>query len=264
MKKLFIPLCALLILSVASCNSKGKSMRPDKFDTLRFSYSWSLIDGDTTSPSYEGDIVFIYLNSQDSLRARTVNDSIMKSAFDITGLTPQAALDSFLKKEHEEFISQREDYLKAVEKDEPAASYYRRLLLSAMVEPGRNSEWNYTLSNYRYTGGAHGDMAFTHFNFDSISGHNITMDEAFGANYQKPLGEKILQAIYKKEGASSIAQLNAKGYLIQQGNLPLPQNFFLQKDSVEFMYNHYEIACYAKGIVEVKLSYDELKGLLKE
>ena len=38
-------------------------------------------------------------------------------------------------------------------------------------------------------------------------------------------------------------------------------NFYITEDGVTFIYNHYEIAPYAMGIIKITIPWNELEGL---
>ena len=61
--------------------------------------------------------------------------------------------------------------------------------------------------------------------------------------------------------AKDESDLRDRGYLYAM-DMFAPENFVLGKKSVTFVYNHYEIASYDKGIIELELSYDDLEELI--
>lgn len=117
-----------------------------------------------------------------------------------------------------------------------------------------------TMENY--LGGAHGAYNVTYTNFDMRTGNVLYVKDIFTPGSDKKLNKLIEQGIRK--------HLEMKpGETLQDGGLfentvSANENFAITKEGIEFLYNQYEIAPYAFGVIEVKLSYKELDDILNK
>ena len=109
---------------------------------------------------------------------------------------------------------------------------------------------NYT---YTYSGGAHGLGTKVCFVYDVYE--NQTID---------------LNSIFKKENINNVLSL-VKEELIKKevnifdmNNVDVTENFFVDDKGIHWIYNPYEIAPYAEGIIEVVLPYSKIQGYFIE
>ena len=99
-------------------------------------------------------------------------------------------------------------------------------------------------------------------NFDNKTGKLLTLRDVFVPGFEQRLNELLLNALVEKADAKDESDLRDRGYLYAM-DMFAPENFVLGKKSVTFVYNHYEIASYDKGIIELELSYDDLEELIE-
>ena len=113
------------------------------------------------------------------------------------------------------------------------------------------------VNSYLNTGGAHGNMNVTLFNFSATNGEQLKTDDlliinpAFLALAERHFNEEISQ----KGG-------DPEEYFFDEG-FSLPANMGLNDDGLLLFYNNYEIAAYAMGITEFTIPYDEADPFLK-
>jgi len=100
---------------------------------------------------------------------------------------------------------------------------------------------SYQAVEYSYLGGAHGTTRITVGTLDRRDGRRMQVSDFV------PSGKlaALRQALY--DGA--VEKLGGKDHL--QSEVGVIENFYLAKDGLHFIYNQYEIACYADGVVEV-------------
>ena len=99
-------------------------------------------------------------------------------------------------------------------------------------------------------------------NFDNKTGQQLTLADVFVPGYEQPLNELLQEALIEKVSAKDVDDLRSKGYLYSM-EMFAPENFVLGEDEVTFVYNPYEIAPYAMGMVELTIDNDELTKLWK-
>ncbi|MFN7119027.1 MAG: DUF3298 and DUF4163 domain-containing protein, partial [Saprospiraceae bacterium] len=117
------------------------------------------------------------------------------------------------------------------------------------------------ISNYSYTGGAHPNGYLNLLTFDGGTGRKLQLTDLVSDTTRlKELAEvKFREA---RELAQS-ANLNEEGFF-WDGPFAFPANIAATNEGLYFVYNPYEAAAYAAGPTEFTITYEELKGILKE
>jgi hypothetical protein len=107
---------------------------------------------------------------------------------------------------------------------------------------------SFRAEEYSYIGGAHGSNKITVGTIDRKTGRRMCLKDFVSAD-KLPELTKILHAkVIKKLGGKE----NLQGEV-----LPI-ENFCVVKEGLKFVYNEYEVACYAAGAVEVVVSFAEI------
>ena len=120
----------------------------------------------------------------------------------------------------------------------------------------------YTNRIEMYTGGAHGGALESYINFNEKTGKIITCDELFG-NKQDAVKKLIKEQIIKDNDCKTEEELVEKRSIFSLGDVYISDNnFLIEKDSIMFCYNPYDIAPWSEGFIFAKLSYKELEGLI--
>lgn len=113
-----------------------------------------------------------------------------------------------------------------------------------------------------YLGGAHGAYNVAYTNFDMRSGNVLKTKDIFTKGYEKVLNKLIEEKIRKHFEIKPNESLVEGGLF--ENKVSFNDNFAIKKDGIEFLYNQYEIAAYAMGVIEIKLSYQELDSILNK
>lgn len=95
-------------------------------------------------------------------------------------------------------------------------------------------------TDYSYTGGAHGSTKVTVGTIDRKTGKVLTLSQVPAFADEKALKQKLHDAVVAKIGKESLL-----------GEVKVHNNFYLAKDGWHFVFNEYEVACYALGAIEV-------------
>ena len=98
---------------------------------------------------------------------------------------------------------------------------------------------SYRIEEYWYHGGAHGSTKVTVGTLDRETGKQLTLADVFGKDGLAALQSELRKAVIAKIGKENI-----------QSPVKPTENFYLAADGWHFVYNEYEIACYALGAVE--------------
>ena len=100
---------------------------------------------------------------------------------------------------------------------------------------------SYLSKGFYYTGGVHGINAIDVGTIDRKSGKIIRIDDVWKKEEQKALLAKIRELVVK--------ELKGEENLLAEPTLT--ENFYLSSDGWHFVFNQYEVACYADGVIEV-------------
>ena len=108
---------------------------------------------------------------------------------------------------------------------------------------------SFRAEEYSYTGGAHGNTEITVGTIDRKTGRRLRIADFVSAD-RLPELTKILHV-------KVVTKLGGKEKL--QGEVRPIENFCVVKDGLKFVYNEYEVACYAVGAVEVPVKWGEMQ-----
>lgn len=100
---------------------------------------------------------------------------------------------------------------------------------------------SFRAEEYAYNGGAHGGTRITVGTLDRATGRWLTVADVIPP-------EKRAEAL-KQLYAGVVAKIGGREQL--QGEVTLTENFYVARDGIHFVFNEYEVACYAAGSVEV-------------
>lgn len=112
---------------------------------------------------------------------------------------------------------------------------------------------SFRAEEYSYTGGAHGNTEITVGTIDRKTGDRVRLAEFVSADKLPKLTEMLYAKVAEKLGGKEHIQDEVR---------PI-ENFCIVKDGLKFVYNEYEVACYAAGAVEVLVKWEEIESLLK-
>ena len=99
---------------------------------------------------------------------------------------------------------------------------------------------SYRIEEHWHHGGAHGSTKVSVGTLDRETGRHLTLDSVFGKDGLAALELELRKAVIAKIGEENI-----------QSPVKPIENFYRAADGWHFVYNEYEIACYALGAIEV-------------
>ncbi len=110
---------------------------------------------------------------------------------------------------------------------------------------------------YEYTGGAHGNFAYTVFNMGRVKGKvkQLRLADFFAADttYRTQLAETLLAKLREDDRATVVRDGTVKN--LTNDHLEL---FVVQPDGLLFLFNPYDVGPWSSGAIQVKLSVEEL------
>jgi hypothetical protein len=107
---------------------------------------------------------------------------------------------------------------------------------------------SFRAEEYSYTGGAHGANKITFGTIDRKTGRRLRLKDFVPADKLSVLTKILHEKVVKKLGGKD---------KLQGEVLPI-ENFCVVKGGLKFVYNEYEVACYAAGAVEVVVAFAEI------
>lgn len=131
-----------------------------------------------------------------------------------------------------------------------------------------NSDYITFISNaYSYAGGAHGSTNIDYLTINKHTNKKITWNELFDKKnlnkIMKLVKAKFIQQ-FIEDGSGNFDDALILDEQQRKKELPIPATApGLSISGIEFLYNQYEIACYAAGVLSVTLSYNEISEYLK-
>lgn len=124
---------------------------------------------------------------------------------------------------------------------------------------------SYQTTTYMYLGGAHGSSSIKVANILKPSGKRLTQTiDTLKLKEMQPMLRKGVLAYINANSDSSITDSSLNDYLFIEGDLiPLPTTLpYLAADGLHFVYQQYEIAPYAMGIITFTVPYAEAKSFM--
>ena len=110
---------------------------------------------------------------------------------------------------------------------------------------------SYRAMEYQYTGGAHGSTLVQVGTVDRKTGRKYKLADIIPESQRGELLRKVREDIaIRRYGAKSYAEWRARKEIAFFEEPQLTENFYFDDQAIHFIYNQYEIACYADGIIE--------------
>lgn len=253
---------AIAALFAMSCSTSVENEKID-FATVTAEKTFKLDEKSAGSPQSEIKLSVLYVKGEGQ-KAKLMNDTISQWLFNIKGVTMQHAVDSFVNMRGRNYIADFRDlYIKdKASNAEPGGWYQAHYDLKTRTEQNADTIINYIAEQDTYDGGAHGLFIKSVMNFSTKSGKLVTLDNVLLPGYNTRLNEILLEKLLKQTHSNDIGELRTKGYLYSMDMCP-SQFYLINSTGITFIYNQYEIAPYAVGITELKLTWDELKDVAK-
>lgn len=120
-------------------------------------------------------------------------------------------------------------------------------------------------SYYNYLGGAHGMYGTSGIQLNPETGDLYTNDQIL--NYDENIYEGLRGAaesrLREKYGTGSETEtLSDLGFWFENDEFILSENFLITETGFVFLYQPYEIAPYALGLIEIPLTFEEMEQFL--
>lgn len=172
---------------------------------------------------------------------------------------PEAAMDGYIAKavaEYREYAAEMMDGMDIPE-DEKVGALCWENYMDIYLYGRHGNTVTFCSSNYTYGGGAHGGTVEKCLSFNLKDGTPVTEEDLFREDYKDRLSELLTRHL--GDSISSGEDLDALFIRDIRPN----GVFKLSEDFLTYVYGEYEIGPYYLGIIEVRIPWEELDGLLR-
>lgn len=259
--KTFKPIVILsFLLLAAACSEKGDKYA---FQYVTFKETLPYTQG-KDHPSCEFDLNVLKAHGTDTLFADAFNLDISTYLFDKRTTDVRGAMISFIDSIISLFKEENKEQIRYAKEEgfEPRDIDYE-YIIETEVHYGNNRDIiGHFIKMYQYTGGAHGGTFITCRNYRLEDGSVVTLDNYFKPGYEKVLLPVLEKKLLEYAECSSRDELDEHGYF---SNEPLfvSENFEIRQDTIDFIYNQYDIAPYSTGITTLSVANDEIRTILR-
>ncbi len=118
----------------------------------------------------------------------------------------------------------------------------------------------FEMSQYLFTGGAHGYGTTSFLNIDPNTGEELTASELF--KNQTEFTAFAETKFREQQNIANNQSINEKGFWFENDTFYLPESVGFTQDSLIFVYNQYDIASYADGPIELKIALKDAQPFL--
>ena len=264
--------CLVSCFLLSGCNGQ-KQIDSETVKTVKVEEQAHLQD-DTVSPACKITIDYSYLAESDAADsiAQRINRTIQAHVLgkEYIRMNPEVAVDSFkntyinnYRKDVNEFY--QEDIKNGTPKDELPTWYNYEYGLTTHFSEGKEGILNFIAETFKYTGGAHPNSWNKWMNFEKNTGKLLALKDVFMAGSEKPMSDMLLEKLITEmatrledSSITSLEELQNAG-ILNSTNMYVPDNFLLEKEKVSFLYNKYDIAPYAVGVITLSLPYTSVE-----
>lgn len=118
-----------------------------------------------------------------------------------------------------------------------------------------------TYAHSMYTGGAHPNGAELYCNFDLKTGNRLTLKDICSDVVEL---ERRAEKIFREEqGIEATESLEEHGFWFADNTFHLTENFYIADGKLTFVFNQYEVAPYAMGVISIEIPLIQIRDILK-
>lgn len=261
-------ICSLLGLGLASavtltsCIDRASSSRPSD-DTLELD---SIIreevfglEGDSLRQGLKFSLRYVYPLG-DTLLSRALASEIFPRELLSKATSPSDLVEVYRNHIREDFAAQVED-LDSLTSEMIGLAPWELKQTNHFVYQDKHLV-SMVMSQYTYTGGAHGYYGSAHICVDRATRRVLSETDLFVEDYEAELDQIIRHRLMHHYNVSTDEALEQEGFF-SVGDISTNGNFYLTDTEMVYCYNAYEIAPYAMGQIIVKIPYDLLSSILR-
>ena len=245
---------------------KSKTIAEEKDITItpfEFHETFKLNEHAIESPTIKFDMSLSLVETGDAKATDNINQVIAYTLFEHHSSSVKEACEEFVTQRRNEYMELLPEYINSKENSMPAVWFYNYYNANSEVKKGYKGYINYIITWEEFTGGAHPNSYYTVLNFNPKTGEEIVLEDILINEYGERLTELLIANLARQLNVADINGIKGKGYLYEDAEMFISNNFILGNDKIVFIYNRYDIAPYALGDIMIDVTYDELKDLMK-
>lgn len=118
--------------------------------------------------------------------------------------------------------------------------------------------FSYSVSQYSYTGGAHGNSSNKVATLDLCSNKQLQLRDILLKDNLSTVKEIFLKQLAAQSGVNSVEDLRENSDFFNIDDIEMTENFYISNEGLTFVYDPIEIAPYSSGEITVTLSWNDL------
>ena len=260
MKRCKILIALIAIIAATACTEKG-----DK-------YAFQYVTFKETIPYHQGqehpsctfNLNVLKAHGTDTMFADAFNVDISYFLFDKRTTDVRGAMIHFVDSVLNVFKEDNKEQIRYATEEgfEPHDIDYEYVINTEVHYGNHRDIIGHFINLYQYTGGAHGGTFITCRNLRLEDGSVVTLDSYFKPDYEKVLIPILERKLLEYAECSSREELDEHGYFSDEPMF-VSDNFEIRKDTIDFIYNQYDIAPYSTGITTLSVPNDEIRSILR-
>lgn len=233
-----------------------------RYDSLTLHYNRQVIEG-REAPAYTIDFAVEFAQGESPL-AQRINDLLCLEMFQLQGLTPDSAMHHYADSIASQFTQELTEFYDPDDEDAEYRFTYDWTMTGEADDNPHPKAQGYVYKIETYQGGAHGSHMIYYLNFDPETGEKITSADVFAEDKKEQLLALLTNQLLKDMNCKTVEQLRDETSITLLGDLYVDENFLIDRDGIDFVYNTYDIAPYSAGVISIRLSFKQLAGVLTE
>jgi len=261
--KLLITAAFLSIL--ISCGKKGAVESGERqsitFDTLQFFERYRLVAGaDNTEQQFSLSLLLPTKFRDEEVLVK-MRQQFISSLFseEYAKLPPAEAASRYIQAYMTGFETPYDSIIRISDNEEFKWTERWNYTSGVFIFFSNSDYLSYTVGTEQYTGGVHPGHSFANSVIDLSTGDLLHEQQLFVDGYREKLSALIAAELRKQYGEA----LEDMGFNDVKEIAP-NDNFYLDVNGLTYTYNEYEIASYSVGVIDVTLSFESLKPLLRK
>ena len=260
MKQFRLLIVLVILAAMVACSEKGDKYA---FQYVTFKETLPYTQG-KEHPSCVFDLNVLKAHGTDTVFADAFNVDISYYLFEKRTTDVRGAMISFIDSIITDFKNENKEQIRYAKQEgyEPRDIDYEYVINTEVHYGNYRDIIGHFIKMYQYTGGAHGGTFITCRNLRLEDGSLVTLDNYFKPGYEKVLLPVLEKKLLEYAECSSRDQLDEHGYF---SNEPLfvSENFEIRKDTIDFIYNQYDIAPYSTGITTLAVPTDDIREIIR-
>jgi len=258
--------CLLLIITIQffSCGTSGNSDEKAESVSVKGEITRSSFGKcDTASNSGVSLEISLWTPSDSSKASVNIRNLLAKKSIQRINAyldsTTLASIPSAFKSVETSFEVFQKNY-NEFKRDFPDAPGCWKVELKGDTVMTTSKVVQYRLDHYAFTGGAHPNSFRSFHIFDRMTGKETDIKKF--VKDSASLLKLVEQNFRKTENLAPDVDLEKAGYFLLDNQFFIPSNYAFTPKGVLFYYNPYEIAPYARGVIQFVVPYSELESLI--